>query len=183
MITSLQEYVKRGEISLEEAQESVKSRILGPKQADGPRPINTNIDVGDSGYIFVLDEKGIMVASPKIEGKNTWDATGPDGSLFTQEIIHKAMNGGGFTYYYWPSMEDANVLSEKVTYSEQDPHWGWIICAGTYTEDFIELLPLSLRLEVGDSYELRSIERIFSRLSPSFQRLIARLPCEYLNLR
>jgi len=29
-----------------------------------------------------------------------------------------------------------------------------------------ELLPLSLRLEVGDSYELRSIERIFSRLSP-----------------
>lgn len=35
----------------------------------------------------------------------------------------------------------------------------------------IELLPLSLRLEVGDSYELRSIERIFSRLSPQFLRL------------
>ena len=41
----------------------------------------------------------------------------------------------------------------------------------------LELLPLSLRLEVGDSYELRSIERIFSRLSPSFQRLIAMLHC------
>jgi len=47
----------------------------------------------------------------------------------------------------------------------------------------IELLPLSLRLEVGDSYELRSIERIFSRLSPSFQRLIAMLYCEDLGLR
>ena len=47
----------------------------------------------------------------------------------------------------------------------------------------IELLPLSLRLEVGDSYELRSIERIFSRLSPSFQRLIAMLHCEDLSLR
>jgi methyl-accepting chemotaxis protein len=136
MITSLQEYVERGEMSLEEAQESVKSRILGPTQADGTRAINPNIDVGASGYIFVLDEKGVMLASPKIEGQDTWEAKGPDGSLFTQEIIKKAMNGGGFTYYHWPSMEDPNVLSEKVTYAEQDPHWGWIICAGTYTSDF-----------------------------------------------
>lgn len=50
-------------------------------------------------------------------------------------------------------------------------------------EIIIELLPLSLRSEVGDSYELRSTERIFSRRSPSSQRLIAKLPCEDLNLR
>lgn len=136
MIKSLQEYVERGDISLEEAQESVKSRILGPRKADGTRDINPNIDVGASGYIFVLDEKGVMLASPQIEGVDTWETVGPDGSLFTQEIIHKAMNGGDFTYYYWPSMENPDVLAEKVTYAEQDPYWGWIICAGTYTSDF-----------------------------------------------
>ncbi|SFK42144.1 Single Cache domain 2-containing protein [Brevibacillus centrosporus] len=29
-----------------------------------------------------------------------------------------------------------NVLAPKITYAKQDPHWGWIICAGTYMEDF-----------------------------------------------
>lgn len=136
MIASLHPFVEQGKISLEDAQEMVKSRILGPKQADGTRPINKNIDVGEAGYIFVLDQKGVMLASPKIEGQNTWDTAGPDGSLFTQEMIAKAGNGGGFTYYLWPIEPGSDILAPKVTYTEQDPHWGWVICAGTYTSDF-----------------------------------------------
>jgi len=136
MISALQPYVEQGKISLEEAQEMVKSRILGPKQADGTRSINKNIDVGEAGYIFVLDQKGVMLASPKIEGKDTWDSVGADGNLFTQDMITKAGNGGGFTYYLWPIQPDSDILAPKVTYSEQDPHWGWVICAGTYSSDF-----------------------------------------------
>lgn len=136
MIDSLQKYVEEGKISQEEAQEQVKAHILGPKQADGTRTINKSIDVGENGYIFVLSDKGSMLASPKMEGKESWDAKGPDGSLFTQEIIGKAVNGGGYTQYQWASVSDPNVLAPKITYAKQDPHWGWIICAGTYMEDF-----------------------------------------------
>lgn len=136
LIDSLQTYVDAGKITLEEAQEQVKSHILGPKQADGTRTINQNIDVGENGYIFILSDKGTMLASPKMEGKESWDVKGPDGRLFTQEIIGKATSGGGFTEYQWASAHDPNVLAPKITYSEQDPDWGWIVCAGTYMEDF-----------------------------------------------
>ncbi|MDR7318012.1 signal transduction histidine kinase [Brevibacillus nitrificans] len=71
MIDSLQKYVDEGRISKEEAQEQVKTHILGPKQADGTRTINKNIDVGENGYIFVLSDKGSMLASPKMEGKES----------------------------------------------------------------------------------------------------------------
>ncbi|WP_238933461.1 cache domain-containing protein [Brevibacillus choshinensis] len=133
LIDSLQTYVDQGKISVEEAQEQVKSHILGPKQSDGTRTINKSIDVGENGYIFVLSDKGSMLASPKMEGKESWDAKGPDGTLFTQEIIGKAINGGGFTQYQWASAHDPNVLAPKITYAKQDPHWGWIIlCRDVY---------------------------------------------------
>ncbi|EJL44863.1 hypothetical protein BAG01nite_38180 [Brevibacillus agri] len=57
MIEVLQKQVDAGKISIEDAQEQVKQHILGPKQADGTRTINPNIDSGASGYMFVLDEK------------------------------------------------------------------------------------------------------------------------------
>lgn len=152
MIQSLHPYVEQGKISLADAQEAVKTRILGPKSADGTRPINKNIDVGEEGYIFIMDDKGVMLASPKIEGVNTWDSVDVDGNLFTQDMIAKAINGGGFTYYPWPIVPGSEILAPKVTYAEQDPHWGWVIAAGTFTSDFnkpAQLLLYQLLIALG----------------------------------
>ncbi|GIO05761.1 hypothetical protein J31TS6_17890 [Brevibacillus reuszeri] len=51
MIDTLQRYVTEGRITKDEAEEQIKSHILSPKQADGSRPINKNIDNGESGYM------------------------------------------------------------------------------------------------------------------------------------
>lgn len=136
MIDALQKYVEEGKISKDEAQEQIKSHILGPKQADGTRPINKNIDTGENGYMFVLDEKGLMLASPNREGHNQWDVTSPDGVPFVQEIIQKAMTGGGYTYYPFQKVGDSDKLFPKIVYAKQDPHWGWIVSASSYMEDF-----------------------------------------------
>lgn len=136
MIEVLQKQVEAGKISKEDAQEQVKIHILGPKQADGTRPITKNIDSGASGYMFVVDEKGTMLASPTIEGKNQWDAKGPDGVYFSQEMIKRAQEGGGFTLYQWSKPSEPDVMYPKIAYSEKDPHWGWIVSASSYMEDF-----------------------------------------------
>ena len=45
--------MQAGIITKIEAQESIKELILGPLQADGTRPLNTNIDLGKNGYICI----------------------------------------------------------------------------------------------------------------------------------
>ncbi|WP_240675800.1 methyl-accepting chemotaxis protein [Ammoniphilus sp. CFH 90114] len=158
MIGALQKQVDEGVISLEEAQEQVKIAILGEKQEGGKRPINKRIDVGENGYLFIIDEEGTQIAHPSIEGQNSWGIQTEDGRFFVQELVSKAQGGGGFTYYDWPLPDQPDELAPKITYTEQDPHWNWIIAAGSYMMDFnsgadsilkILLTTISISLVVG----------------------------------
>src|SRR5690625_4271799 len=72
MISTLHEEVEKGTLSLEEAQEKVKIAILGEKDENGNRPVHSNIDLGENGYIFILDQEGNLLAHPNSEGENLW---------------------------------------------------------------------------------------------------------------
>ncbi|UOQ49688.1 methyl-accepting chemotaxis protein [Gracilibacillus caseinilyticus] len=136
MIESLNKEVEQGNLELEEAQEQVKESILGEMQGDGTRPINTDIDLGENGYIFITDEEATMLAHPSLEGQNFWESQDSTGNFFTQEYTEKALNGGGYTYYEWPLPNDENQLEEKVVYSAYDENWGWVVSSSTYLMDF-----------------------------------------------
>ncbi|OUM84692.1 MAG: hypothetical protein BAA01_06045 [Bacillus thermozeamaize] len=135
LIHAQQELVKSGQLSLAEAQEAVKQSLLGPKQADGKRPINTKMDFGKNGYFYVIDEKGTLLAHPNAEGKNLWDEQDQQGRHYIQEVIQRAKQGGGFTYYKWPLPENPDQVKEKVVYSLLDPNWGWVVAVGAYTHE------------------------------------------------
>nr|WP_239587880.1 cache domain-containing protein [Gracilibacillus alcaliphilus] len=136
LIESLNEAVEQGDMTLEEAQEQVKETILGEMNSDGTRPINERLDLGDNGYMFVLDDEGNEIAHPFLEGENAWDSVDPNGVYSTQEIIKAGNEGGGFTYFDWPLGNNNNIIEPKVAYSEKDPNWGWIVVSGTYMMDF-----------------------------------------------
>src|SRR5699024_6814254 len=136
MIGALNDEVEKGTLSLEDAQEEVKAAILGEKNEDGTRPINKNIDIGENGYMFILDEKGNQLAHPRLEGENSWDTEDPNGVKPIKEIIQQAEEDGGLTYFEWPLLDDENKTAEKVAYSKQDPHWNWIVVSSTYMQDF-----------------------------------------------
>ncbi|WP_088104051.1 methyl-accepting chemotaxis protein [Halalkalibacter urbisdiaboli] len=136
LIESLDKLVQTGEISLEDAQEIAKSQLLGPKAADGSRPINENIKIGESGYPFVIDEEGLLLAHPSSEGNNIWDSEDPNGVKVGKSIVEAALNGDGYSYYKWPLPSDPDTIALKVTYAEVDPYWGWILSYGTYMQDF-----------------------------------------------
>ena len=137
-IEALDAEVKKGHLTLAEAQEQVRVSILGEKQADGTRPINDAIDLGEYGYLFILDEDGNQMAHPLLEGQNSWDSVDPNGIHSTQELIKTGMAGGGYTYFDWPLTNDESKIEPKVAYSKQDKAWGWVVVAGTYMLDFNE---------------------------------------------
>jgi methyl-accepting chemotaxis protein len=136
LIDVLSQQVKAGKLSLEEAQELVKVQMLGKKDADGKRPINKKIDLGQYGYMYVYDQKGVILTSPGNEGKNLWDSKSPDGVMLTQEIIKNGVNGGGYTSFEFALPNDTSKTAPKINYSELDANWGWIVVAGTYMQDF-----------------------------------------------
>lgn len=136
LIESLNEAVEQGDLTLQEAQEQVKESILGELGSDGTRPINEKIDLGANGYMFILDSEGNQIAHPFLEGENVWESVDPNGVYSTQELIKTGNDGGGFVYFDWPLNNDENNIEPKVSYSEKDPHWGWIIVSGTYMMDF-----------------------------------------------
>src|SRR5690625_441560 len=122
-IESLNEEVEKGNLTLEAAQEKVKIAVLGEKDENGERPINENIDLGENGYIFILDQEGNQIAHPQIEGRNVWEEEGTDGVKFAQEMIEVGNSGGGISYYEWPLPNDETQIERKVTYTKTDPHW------------------------------------------------------------
>ena len=132
----LNEQVENGDLTLEEAQAKVKVAILGEMQEDNKRPINKSFDLGENGYVFIADSKANLVAHPTNEGGNSWDKLDANGKNYAQEYIKKALDGGGFTYYFYPLPSNEEQNEEKVTYSKAFPEWDWVVVAGTYMLDF-----------------------------------------------
>ncbi|MEJ6949840.1 HD domain-containing phosphohydrolase [Natronospora cellulosivora (SeqCode)] len=136
LASTLNDEVEKGNISLEEAQEKVKFALLGELNIDGTRPINENIDLGELGYAFIYNVKGLLVAHPNIEGENLWDTVTEEGFHFARDQITKAQDGGGFTVYDWKFPFEEEKEGLKITYSAYYPEWSWIFVAGSYMQDF-----------------------------------------------
>ncbi|WP_155593273.1 methyl-accepting chemotaxis protein [Lysinibacillus cavernae] len=137
LIELANESVEKGDIPLEVAQERVREAFLGPKDSEGKRPINYPGDLGEYGYIYVLDEKGTLTTHPTREGDNLWEDQDSSGNYFIREVTEKALDGGGFTKYEF-ELPGQNVIADKIIYSAKDPYWGWVIASGTYMQDFNE---------------------------------------------
>ncbi|MFM9327250.1 methyl-accepting chemotaxis protein [Paenibacillus mesotrionivorans] len=134
LIDAYQSMVDKGALTLEEAQEQVRIRTVGPKKDDGKTREIAN-KIGEHGYAFAIDAKGIDVMHPNREGENLWDSKDSDGILYIQDIIRTGEGEGGFTYYSNP-LPGKEEAAPKVTYSRSEPHWGWVVAAGSYLIDF-----------------------------------------------
>ena len=135
LIELANESVEKGDIPLEVAQERVREALLGPKDSEGKRPINYPGNLGEYGYIYVLDDKGTLTTHPTREGDNLWDDQDSSGKYFIRDVTERALQGGGFTEYEF-ALPGQDVLADKIIYSAKDPHWGWIVASGTYMQDF-----------------------------------------------
>lgn len=136
LIDVLQQEVTSGHITLEEAQDIAKTKIVGKKQADGTRTIDNPAKYGENFYFYALTEDGTVQAHPSLDGQDVSEFQTDDGRYFMSEVVDVALEGGGFVRYDWPTPTNADANAPKITYGLKEPHWGWIIAAGTYEMDF-----------------------------------------------
>lgn len=134
MIDLLNEQVESGDITLEDAQEELRMKLLGEKDSQNVRSLATDYTVGDSGYIFAVDKNGRSVLNPSNEGKDLSNISSENGIQIVEEMIDKG-NGGGFITYDWMNPE-TDKIEEKLIYVKTDPNWGWTIGAGSYISEF-----------------------------------------------
>lgn len=66
---------------------------------------------------------------------NVWDLVDSKGLRWIQETVKVANKGGDFVTYEWP-LPNTETPAKKIVYAKLDPHWGWVIGASTYTEEF-----------------------------------------------
>ncbi|RHW34942.1 methyl-accepting chemotaxis protein [Lysinibacillus yapensis] len=135
LIDSVNNEVENGALSLEEAQEQVKSTLIGPRNEDGTRKISYPGDLGENGYIYILGHDGTLLGHPTREGDSLWNDQDSSGQYFIREVKDRALEGGGFTYYEF-ELPGQDVVAPKLIYSKVDPNWNWIVASGTYTQDF-----------------------------------------------
>jgi signal transduction histidine kinase len=101
------------------------------------------VEVGKTGYVYILDSKGNYVISQggKRDGENIYEAKDANGNLFIQEICKKAtvLKEGEVAEqrYPWKNAGDA-VAREKIARIMYFEPWDWIIGVGSYTDEFYE---------------------------------------------
>jgi methyl-accepting chemotaxis protein len=97
--------------------------------------------VGQTGYVFVLDSDGTYVISAdgSRDGDVIWEAKDADGTPFVQEMIEKAgkLDAAGIAEqrYPWKNKGDteARVKVARIKYFAP---WDWVIGVGSYEDEF-----------------------------------------------
>jgi len=89
-------------------------------------------EVGTTGYVYVVNSKGILVVHPFEEmiGVDISDRS------FVQSQINLK---DGYVEYDWKNPDD-EILREKALYMTWFEPWDWIISASSYREEFLELI-------------------------------------------
>jgi methyl-accepting chemotaxis protein len=101
----------------------------------------TNVVMGQSGYIFVLDSKGTYVVSRfgQRDGESVWDAKDANGELVIQSLIGRARQtaNGSLTNesYPWKNPGEA-AARQKLSVVTYFAPWDWIIGVSIYEDDF-----------------------------------------------
>lgn len=115
------------------------------------------VKLGDTGYVYVLDGNpgeaaGTLLIHPAKEGQNIADSTDASGRPFIREILEKR---NGTIVYPWLNKEAGETRPrDKIVVFQEYKDWGWIIAAGSYTEEVFSLAERVKELMVKGTFVL-----------------------------
>lgn len=135
LIEQTNKEVESDSITIEEAQERVKTALIGEIDGEGKRSLSYPGNLGENGYIYIMDQDGTLIGHPTREGDNLWNDQDSSGQYFIREVKEQALAGGGFTHYDF-ELPGQTAVAPKLIYSKVDENWNWIVASGTYMQDF-----------------------------------------------
>ena len=89
--------------------------------------------IGETGYIYILDNKGKLLLHKSLEGKNISKLKDANNKPFIEEILKK--KNGVIHYEY---KEKSKVSTKTAAFTNYEK-WNWIIVAGSYQDEFLEI--------------------------------------------
>lgn len=115
-----------------------------------------NMRFGDGCYFWADKTDGtcVVLLGSETEGTNRADTVDAKGLKLVQTVKEQALNGGGYTDYYFPRAGETEPLPKR-GYSAYFEPFDWVVGTGTYT-DFIDT-QVNQQKEVVDSYIRNSI--------------------------
>ncbi|MGA6926141.1 MAG: cache domain-containing protein, partial [Desulfosarcina sp.] len=90
-----------------------------------------SIVFGQTGYSYVLDVQGNLIAHPTLQG-NYYDATDVNGHQFIREICERK---SGKILYTWDTPDEPRAR-EKLVIFNYIPEYQWIVASSSYLEEF-----------------------------------------------
>lgn len=92
------------------------------------------IQVGNQGYIFILDVKGNMIYHPRLKENNVLNLQDDQGKFLIKNILLKKE---GFINYRWRDPK-INQFTDKIAILNYIEELDWIIVTSTYADDVIK---------------------------------------------
>ncbi len=111
-----------------------------PEARDAVQEILRSLTYGEDGYFFAYDRAGtnlVNTPAPALIGENLWYKRDERGHLFVQELMKRAVDGGGFYTFTWPK-PSTGAETLKLGYATILPEWGWMIGTGAYLDDIMQ---------------------------------------------
>jgi methyl-accepting chemotaxis protein len=125
IIASLQDDVKKGRISIDQA----KSEAL--------KTLNF-LKYHGNEYFWVMDFEPKMLmhgTNADLNGKNVGDVKDPNGKNIFVEMVKTVKDKGvGLYAYQWPKPGSTKPV-DKISYLQTDKEWNWIVGSGIYVDD------------------------------------------------
>ncbi|HHY67654.1 MAG TPA: methyl-accepting chemotaxis protein [Alicyclobacillus sp.] len=129
LAASLQKFVDAGVMTKEQAQEQLRTLLLGPKQPDGSRDLSqARVRVANTGYVTAVDSQANAVMHPKVEGTNIRDAQGGVGKRMAE-------TKNGQLEYLWQNPGESQAYP-KIAYLQYFAPWDWIFVTTAYKDEF-----------------------------------------------
>ena len=135
---------------------------------------------GKSGYIFIVDYKGIYLnhIRPEYIGK---DASTNNDTVNIKKIISDLIeiskNGEGFYTYIQNKKPNTDLPTKKTSYVKGLNNWGWMIGTGFYEDELNEVLK-EKKKQIDKKFEM-FVENIF--IISIFLNLILLLISKYIS--
>lgn len=90
--------------------------------------------VGESGYIFCMDRKGVLQVHPDAEGRDIYSSRDTEGKPFIQQMCQQK---SGWIRYPWRNEGAKKARMKIVRYLYFEP-WDWIVAVGSYEDEFYQ---------------------------------------------
>lgn len=134
----LQNQVDNKKLSLKDAQEIFRKKMLGPKNSDKKtRPFNKSLELNINAYMYAIDSHGVEKMHPKKEGENISNMVDPKGNNVVNLIINEGNNpkNNGIIHFYWKNPGETSMKPKTNAVGYFKP-WNWYINVGAYDSDF-----------------------------------------------